>query len=284
MSNRIPVILLSSFFVLFLLSSVGAQRGFYVYDAPVFGKTGGGGIENVVAGKGMNCSTFREDEVPEGWQVVESCSEWYNLVEANQTLEEAEEYNLKGEALELLNKAKQEYQEGNYTGANQLAQKAIENRSKGLPTFVLVILVIVILVGAGAGIFFLLRQFRDKRVVREVKKLNSEMERLFQEVQRRIGNKRGGWRVVQKMRQMLQESTRLSQSYQNMGTKKTASQLRMLERELRRVLNKARREYGVRLSYRKYKGASKLEKLRIRAEIKIFGVIRKIRSFFEGLF
>lgn len=254
--------------------------------------------ENVTAAKGDSCKVFDSvSDVPADWFIVRSCDRWYSMKEANQTLTEIKTVpkNVSGEAAQLLEKAKQEYEEVNYSGAKKLAQKALEEMQEPklpLPLYILIPVIIGVSVGGGVGGFFLYKRFRGRGGKREVGDLNREIADLLRQIQGRVYRRGRGWRTYQRLNELYRESRELLRNYERLGSNRASSRLERLKSDFENMRPKVVRMFDVKGPRKKYKEATKLERFRIKMELKlsrsmrslkakIGGVIDKIKSIFS---
>ncbi|MFB6208153.1 MAG: S8 family serine peptidase [Candidatus Nanohaloarchaea archaeon] len=151
------------------------QSGTYLVAAPE-------PLEMVTAGNPETgaCESFEDDEVPDNWKLVKDCETWDDRRTAEQLIETVDEKVDSGKPQQLLQRAKQEYQDDNYSAAIENAQEAnrIQKEQEGslLGVFLAIVLVIFSLGVLGVGGFYGYHALRKRRMRKELSEV-SEMVR-----------------------------------------------------------------------------------------------------------
>jgi hypothetical protein len=129
--------------------------------------TGGAAVDQ----DGNSCRSFSGCK-PDGWESVESCSVWEEKQEAQEILENVSETEADEE---LLQRAQQEFEKGNYSGARRLASQAQESSSSRIQEGFLLPIIALLLLVLGAAGFFGYRKYQERRLEEEIRDISDQI-------------------------------------------------------------------------------------------------------------
>lgn len=129
---------------------------------------------SAVSPDGSVCRSYVSSCKPDGWEQVQSCGRWSDRQEAQQALNELSNQNVSQEKIENV---REEVEEGNYTGAVQMAEEIndveeTENSSNLLFSIFAAVLALLV-IGALAYIAF--RYYRRQKLVKEINRVGEEL-------------------------------------------------------------------------------------------------------------
>ncbi len=126
---------------------------------------------SAVGPDGNSCRSYSGCK-PDSWESVQSCSIWEKKQEAQDLLENVSET----EADEgLIQRARQELEEGNYSGAKRLASQARKSSSSKIEDSFLLPVIAILLLVLGAAVFLGYRKYQERKLEMEIRDLSDQI-------------------------------------------------------------------------------------------------------------